>query len=276
MSTYLRKLFGSKIQDSNGLEFPDSGDGMTAIEHLEELRKRVIYAAIGLVLGIVVAMFFGKNIIYLVQEPFQVVMQENGIDAKPAAFTTADGFWVYMHVSLLGGLILSAPWVSYQIWKFVSMGLHRNEKRFVGLGALFSGSLFVCGAIFFLKVVAYPMFRFFLSFNIWLEIQPVIRIRELVSQMVNLMLVFGIAFQIPVVVVILGRTGLATTATLTKYRRHVIAGSLILAAIVTSPSPVDQVALAVPMWLLYELGIILVRFQIGRSKPSEQANSNDK
>ncbi len=229
---------------------------MSLGDHLEELRWRVLYALIGLVLAMVLALFFGKELIGLLTEPFRNV---TGYNSQPTAVTITGAFLTYMQVSLIAGLILSSPWIFYQLWKFVAAGLYPNEKRHVWWVAPACAFLFVCGALFFLRVVSYPMLRFFMTFTDWMEVAKLMRLKELVSFMAGLMFMFGLAFQMPLVVLALGKMGLVTPPLLGKYRRHVIVGLLILSAVATSPSPVDQVLLAAPMWLLYELGIILVR-----------------
>ena len=233
---------------------------MSLGDHLEELRRRILYALAGLVLTVGAAMIFGKQLIELVKLPYVKVLNEMAVDAPPVALTVTDAFFTYFRVALLAGLVLASPWVFYQLWLFLAAGLHPREKRYVHWAVPFSAVLFTAGALFFLRIVSFPMLRFFMGFGRWLDVKPVIRLRELIKFMTNLMLVFGLAFQTPIVVFILGKMGLVTTKTLAKYRRHVIVAMLIVAAMVTSPSPIDQVALALPMWLLYELGIALVYF----------------
>ena len=232
---------------------------MSLGEHLDELRRRIIYALLGLAAAVGVSLFFGRELIALLKAPYLKVLQELGKEYKPAVFTVADGFLTYFRVGLLAGLVAASPWIFYQVWRFVASGLKPREQKYVYWAVPASAGLFIAGAVFFLTVVTYPMLRFFMHFNILLDAEPVIRLRTLVAFMTNLMLVFGLAFQTPIVVLVLGKMGLVSTRTLGKYRRHVIVAMLILAALVTSPSPIDQVALALPMWLLYELGILLVR-----------------
>lgn len=233
---------------------------MSLGDHLEELRRRIIYALAGLAATTGVSMIFGRHLIALLTAPFVEVLRESGMDARPAVLTVTDAFGTYFRVSLLAGIILGSPWIFYQMWRFIAAGLRPREKRYVRWAVPFSAGLFVCGAVFFLTVVADPMLRFFMRFATWLDVRPVIRLGELISFMTNLMLAFGLAFQTPILVFLLARTGIVSIETLRRFRRHVIVAILIFAAFVTSPSPVDQIALAVPMWLLYELGIVLAHF----------------
>ena len=233
---------------------------MTLGEHLEELRRRVFYALLGLAPAVGLTLFFGKDLIKLLERPYVHVLTDLGRQPMLIPLRVTGGFFAYFRVALLGGLILACPWIFYQLWLFVAAGLYRHEKRLVHWAVPFSAGLFVCGALFFLLIVAYPMLRFFTAFNLLLDLEPVVQVQELITFMTNLMLVFGLAFQTPVLVFMLNKMGVVSLARLRRYRRHVIVGMLIVAAMLTSPSPVDQIAMAVPMWLLYELGIALCHF----------------
>jgi len=247
---------------------------MTLGEHLEELRRRIIYALIGLVLGMVVALCFGKHIIAIIQRPYVRAMEQLGRDPELAFMDVTTAFVTYLKIALTAGLIFSAPWVFYQFWMFVSAGLYARERKYVMVAVPFSASLFVCGALFFLFVISDYILSFFLGFGSWLGLRPIIRFHSHVSFMTNMMVVFGLSFQMPLLVLILGKMGLVTPRTLGQYRKHVIVAILILAAVVTSPSPIDQVALALPMWLLYELGVLLVYLLVTRKeRQGEQEES---
>ena len=227
-------------------------------EHLEELRQRVIYAMLGLLAGMVVALFFGREMLIVLEYPYRVVMTELGQDPSLWVLKASGGFIIYLKVALIGGMLISAPWIFYQFWKFAAAGLYRRERRYVLVAVPFSAGLFIAGALFFLFVAALPLMRFFLSFNQSLGIETRLTLDNHISMMLGMMLAFGLGFQLPLVVALLGMMGLVTPKILSKYRRHVIVILLIFAAVVTSPSPIDQVLLALPMWLLYELGIVLV------------------
>ena len=140
---------------------------------------------------------------------------------------------------------------------FIAAGLYAKERRYVLYSVPFSAMLFVGGAMFFLFVGSLPLMRFFVGFNRWLGVRPVIMLKDHISFMTRLMLVFGLAFETPLAVVVLAKAGLVTANTFSRYRKHVVVCILIFAAIVTSPSPIDQVALALPMYLLFELGVLL-------------------
>ena len=172
-----------------------------------------------------------------------------------------DGFVMFMKMSLVGGLILSAPWIFWQVWQFVGVGLYRKERMVIRKAFPFSAGMFVAGAVFYLFVVGEEMMYFLFQFNNWFGVQTLLKINEYVGLVLMLMVVFGLSFQLPIVLAVLGRVGIISSKGLADRRRYVIVGLFIFAALVTSPSPVDQVLLALPMWALYELGILLVRLQ---------------
>jgi sec-independent protein translocase protein TatC len=232
---------------------------MSLGEHLEELRRRLLWALAGLLVGLVVTMILGRQLILVLEYPYLRVMTSLGQTPKLRALSAMDGIVMYMKVSLIGGLLLSSPWVFYQLWQFIAAGLYPKERKWILVAVPFSAGLFVAGALFYLFVVAVPMMFFLLGFNDYLGLENSLTLKNHITMTVNMMQLFGLAFQLPVALGLLGVMGLVSSRVLGKYRRHVIVGLLILAAIATSPSPVDQILLAVPMWLLYEVGALLVR-----------------
>ena len=218
-----------------------------------------MYAAIGLVVAMCLTMYFGKDIISLLELPYNDAAAKLALPDKLRVLDATEGFDIYFRISLYAGLIVAAPWVFYQIWMFISAGLKPSEKKYVHFAVPMSATLFVAGAAFFLFVAAMPSLRFLLWFNKeYLDTYSEITLSNHIEFMTNLMLVFGIAFQTPLAVLLLAKMGLVKMATLRKYRRHVIIVIVIAAGILTpSPSPLDQIILAVPMWMLYELGVFM-------------------
>ena len=192
-------------------------------------------------------------------------------DRQLRSLGPAEAFVAYMKISLISGLILTAPWVFYQIWAFVAAGLYPLERRYVYRAVPFSAALFIIGALFFLFIIARYTLVFFLSFGDAVNIASDWTLQKYVSFVTILMLVFGIAFQTPIAVFILVRTGLVAIQTLRRNRPYVVIGLAILSAVATpTPDPISMVALLLPLYGLYELGIVLSVVAEKKVKAKEQ------
>jgi sec-independent protein translocase protein TatC len=229
---------------------------MSLGDHLEELRRRLIYALAGLGVGMGLCMIFGMKLVKFLLGPYNRL-----VPADPLNFLgIPDAFVIYMKVSLIAGLILSSPWVFYQLWMFISAGLYKNEQRYVKVSIPFSAALFIAGALFFFFVVAPISLRFFLKFGELLGGEQAWTFNKYVSFITVLMLVFGLGFQTPLAIFILQRTGIVSIAALRRARKYVFLAMFIIAAIATPPDVISQITLALPLYLLYEVGIVLCRF----------------
>jgi len=176
----------------------------------------------------------------------------------PQIIKVAAGFVSYVKIGLVTGLLLSSPWVFYQLWMFVAAGLYPNEKRYVYLAVPFSAVLFICGALFFITVVAPITLGFLVKFNErMLDVRSQFTFQHYISFVSHLMLVFGIAFQTPVAIFFLNRTGLVSVEALRRSRKFVLLAVFVAAAMATPPDVISQVTLAIPLYALFELGILL-------------------
>ena len=183
----------------------------------------------------------------------------------------AAGFISYIKIAMIAGLLLSSPWVFYQLWMFVAAGLYSHEKRYVHIAAPFSAILFVCGALFFLIVVAPLTLKFLVSFNRRvLDVNSQFTFQHYISFVSHLMLVFGLAFQTPTAIFFLNRTGLVSIAALNKSRKFVVLTIFIVAAMATPPDVISQITLAIPLYILFELGILLSYISSRRRELQEQ------
>jgi sec-independent protein translocase protein TatC len=228
---------------------------MSLGDHLEELRMRLLYALGGLIIFAIAAFIFCPKIIAFVERPYVDVM---GPEARLQTLAPADGIISYIKISLVAGLVFSSPWVFYHIWMFVAAGLYAHEKRYVYMAAPFSALLFVCGALFFILVVAPLTLTFLVKFNQkMLGVNSQFTFQNYISFITHLMLIFGIAFQTPTAIFFLNRAGLVSMRALTKSRKFVLLGVFVVAAMATPPDVISQVTLAVPLYLLFELGILL-------------------
>ncbi|MFP4106105.1 MAG: twin-arginine translocase subunit TatC, partial [Phycisphaerae bacterium] len=192
--------------------------------------------------------------------PFRNAMVEAGYPPKLHVWEPTGAFMLYLKVSFYCGLLLSAPWILYQMWKFVAAGLYPHERRSITIILPAAGSLFIVGAAFCVLLIISPAVEFFVAFNKLLQVEPIITIGSYVKFVISLMLAFGLAFQTPLVIFVLARLGLVSVGTLRKYRKHVIIVILTLSAMLTPPDIFSQVALAVPIFLLYEVGVLLARW----------------
>jgi sec-independent protein translocase protein TatC len=226
---------------------------MSLGDHLEELRSRLILALLGLAIGTIICLFFGSWIIEFIEKPYNNLMPEHPL----VVLAPADAFVGYMKISLIAGLLLSSPWVFYQLWLFISAGLYPHERRYIHVAVPFSAILFVTGALFFVFVVAPISLLFFLKFGDFINVEPNWTFQKYIAFMTTLMLVFGIGFQTPIAIFFLNRTGLVSIESLKKSRKYVLLGVFILAAMATPPDAISQVTLALPLYALFELGILL-------------------
>jgi len=228
---------------------------MSLGDHLEELRFRLLYALAGLVVCAIVCLFFGSKIIALIERPYVAVM---GSDVRLQTLAPADGFVSYMKIAFISGLLIASPWVFYQLWMFIVAGLYPHERQYVKIAFPLCSLLFVTGALFFILIVAPLTLGFLVKFNQnVLGVSSNFTFSNYVSFVTVLMLVFGLAFQTPVAIYFLNRTNLVSLETLSKSRKFVFLAIFVIAAMATPPDVISQVTLAVPLYLLFELGILV-------------------
>ena len=250
-------------------------DGMVHMSlgaHLEELRIRLMLGLMGLAAAFVVSLAAGRWFARVILSPYEMAMHAAGIDVKLQAFQPAEPFMVYMKASLVLAVLISSPWLFYQLWAFISAGLHPHERRFVRLVAPASASLFVAGVMFFLLVIAPWVFQFFMQFNLgldYLTYQP--GVDKTVDFILSLALVFGLAFQTPIAIVFAERMGLVSVEALLRVRKYVFLAAFVVGAVFTPPDILSQIALALPLYVLYESGILVCR--LWRKKRKEPATA---
>ncbi len=248
------------MNESRQREEDGGGIRMSLGGHLDELRVRL-----GLALGGFAAAFFAalagaKGFAGLILSPYRAAMEAVGLELKLQAVQPAEPFLVYMKAALVLAALASSPWVFYQFWAFVAAGLHRHERRFVRAAVPACAALFAGGALFFLLGLAPWMFRFFMRFDLgidYLTYQPAVG--PTVDFILTLALVFGLAFQTPVAIVFAERMGLVSQTALRQARKYVLLGSFVVGAVCTPPDVVSQVALALPLYALFEGGLLVCR-----------------
>ena len=261
-------------------EMPEADeDGMVRMtlgEHLEDLRKRLFYCILGLFLGAVIGLLLGTDLMQWITGPWASAMAGiPGMEKAALNVTQVTGaFSMYLRISLYFGLVLSSPWIFYHLWMFVGAGLYANEKRWVKLAVPASALLFFLGAAFATQV-SIPAIKFFVHFGQKLGINPIITLDDYVEFMIKLVLAFGIIFQMPLVVLVLSKVGIATMKRLRHYRRHVVVACAAIAALLAPPDVLSMLAMLLPMWVLYEVGILLSWLLIFRHRPTEDTDETD-
>lgn len=234
---------------------------MSFLDHLEELRLRIIKCLVSIVVLAIAAYIFSDEIYAILQIPLYQAVP----DIKLHYFKVTEGFTIRVKMSLLAGLIVSVPVILYQLWQFVVPGLYEREKRMV-LPVVFAGTVFfLTGAIFCFFIVL-PRAIAFLSNVAFEGLEPTWMIQEYFSFMMRLLLAFGVAFELPIVCFFLGQVGIIDAKLMAKGRRYALVGIVALAAVITPPDIFSQVVLAVPVYLLYELSILVVKLT-GRKSP---------
>jgi sec-independent protein translocase protein TatC len=241
---------------------------MTFIEHLEEFRKRLIVCIAAMLVGFGVSWYFSEELLRLLLYPLLPLLPQ--FHGELIYTGLAEPFMLYLKISLLAGAFLASPVIFYQIWSFISPGLRLQEKKYALPFILFSTIFFVGGALFGFLVVFPMAFKYFLSLTASF-FSPKISIKEYFGFASRVLLAFGLVFEFPVVAVILARIGILDEVFLRKYRKYSIVVIFIAAAVLTpGPDPISQVCLALPLYILYELSIFLVK--IFKKKPAAEAN----
>jgi len=243
-------------------EDAEGGKPMTFWEHLEELRKRLIWSVIAFCVGCSIAWYFHGPMLELLYEPFRRSWVEQHVPGDPTLHFAAPqaSFIAYFRLSMIGGIALAAPFIFYQLWSFVSPGLYSKEKRyiipFVGLSTI----LFVGGGYFAWRV-AFPIsFNYFISLgqemgSSGVRIMPTIMMGDYIDFCVQMLLGFGLVFELPMLLLFLSIAGIINYLHLIQYGRYFILVAFVIAAILTPPDVPDQLAMAIPMCLLYALSI---------------------
>jgi sec-independent protein translocase protein TatC len=223
--------------------------------HLEELRKRLITCAVAVGVCFAVTYAFSEKLFTILARP----LKEHLPEGDRLIFTNLpEMFFVYIKTALVSALLLAAPFIFYQVWMFVAPGLYRKEKRYVFPFVFFSTVLFVGGALFGYFIVFPFGFRFFLGFaNEYIQALP--SVKQYFSLSIKLLLGFGLIFELPVVAFFLGRMGVISAELLRKQRKYAILLLFVVSAILTPPDVITQFMMAGPLWVLFELSIIIVK-----------------
>lgn len=250
------------------------------IEHLAELRTRLINTVIALLIGVMITFYFADPLLDFLVRPLAKILIEFGQDPTLIFTSPQEKFFAFFRISFLGGFMLAFPVVAFQMWRFVAPGLYKNEKGAFLPFMVASPVLFLLGASFAHFVVTPLAMRFFVGFADIIpaladviaggdpdvipadvsDIKTVIlpSIKESLDLTLKFIFAFGICFQLPVLLTLMGMAGLVSSAGLRSVRKYAVVGILVLAAVVTPPDVITQMILFTVVYLLYEISIWLV------------------
>lgn len=235
-------------------------DSNNTLSHFYELRTRFIHIIIGLLVALAVTIPFAAQLHQFFIAP---LLNQLPVGGQLIATSVTSPFLVPLKIALYVAIAISLPNTLYQIWKFVQPGLYAKEKWIVVMGVISSVTLLAIGASFAFYVVAPVVFKFIIA-SAPAGVAVMTEIGNYLDFLVSIMLAFGVSFQTPIVVVVIACTGLVELKTLKEIRSYVIVGAFVIGAIFTPPDIISQLFLAIPLWLLYELGLLIASVLIAR------------
>ncbi|MBS3819590.1 twin-arginine translocase subunit TatC [bacterium] len=247
-------------------------DEMTFLEHLQDLRKRLFYSILAIVVGVIPAWFFSKDLYRILSLPVTQYLPEG----TKLTFTSLTApFMLYIKVSFLAAIFFTSPFVFLQLWYFVSPGLFSKERKYVVPFVLFTSFFFILGGVFGYFVVFPWACRFFLGMGA--DFEPIITVDAYFSLAIRVLLGIALVFELPTLVFFLSRLGLITSRWMIKNFKYAVLVVFIIAAIITpTPDMITQSIIAFPMLGLYGLGILIaIVFGKKRKKKKEEKSEDD-
>ena len=276
-----RKIMGAILPKAKAPKI-DPTASMSFLDHLEELRWRIIKGLIGIAVGIVVAIFFADFFIQqFILGPARAdffmyqIMPINAVDLSLISRKLPGQFFTYWGTLIIIGVIIGSPIFIYQMWAFIEPALGTGSKVKTILNAMFINFFFLLGITFGYFILVPFAVQFFTQFIISEVISNEFDINEYFTSVAMWTMACGILFQVPVVSYFLSKVGLVTPEGMRKYRRHAIIGALALAAVLTPPDPISQVLIALPLVLLYQFSILLSRYAHYKRKKELEAAFSD-
>lgn len=233
----------------------DDEKKMHFLEHIEELRKRILYSLIPLILFFIPAYYFSREIFDILMKP----IIENLPEGSSLIFTRpAEGFLTYLRVAIFSSFFFSLPVILYQFWLFISPALYKKEKKIVLPFIFFGTAFFLAGSYFCYEVAAPQGFRFLLGEYSTEYVKAFPSIKETLSFLMSLMIGFGLVFEFPLIIFVLSRLGIVTARFLRDKRKYAVLLSTILAAFITpTTDAVSMMFMLVPLFVFYEVGIVV-------------------
>lgn len=238
------------------------------IAHLIELRSRLLHSVIALALVFLCLFPWAADLYALLAQPLLAKLPKGG---QMIATDVTTPFFVPMKVALMAAFLISLPYILYQVWRFIAPGLYEHEKRWIFPMVAASLLLFFCGMAFAYFAV-FPVVFGFITASAPQGVAVMTDIDKYLSFVLTMFVAFGVTFQVPVAVVVLVKMGFITVAKLKEIRRYVFVGAFVVGAIFTPPDVVSQFMLAIPLWLLYEAGIVVAGWMASSSQQAEANN----
>ena len=234
------------------------------VEHLTELRTRLLRSVIFLFIFFIICYFFAENIYNFLVSPYAEAVKDDDVNRRMIFTALHETFITYLKVAFFAALFVTSPIVLIQIWKFVAPGLYQNEKKALLPYLIATPTLFLFGGMLVYYLIMPLAIKFFLSFESIatvnsLPIQLEAKVNEYLSLIMRLIFAFGISFQLPVLLSLLARVGFVDSEYLKKRRKYVVVIIFAVAALLTPPDPITQIGLGIPLLILYELSILSVR-----------------
>lgn len=233
----------------------DNNEGLTLVEHLSELRKRVLFSFISFIIASLIGYNFSERI---AKDIIGRAPDMDFIYISPSELMLS-----YIRIALFIGIILASPIIITQIWLFISPGLSRKERRYVRVSILLGGGFFIVGALFSYEIVLPFIFKFFAGFQTE-DIKATISFANYLNFIIRIVLAFGLVFELPIIMYLLSKFSLVSPEFFIRNRKYMVLVIFIVAAILTPPDVISQSMLAIPMVILYQIGIFLAR--IGYNK----------
>jgi sec-independent protein translocase protein TatC len=248
---------------------------MPLLDHLIELRSRLLRAVIALFVAFLVCFYFAEPLYAFLVQPLAEILAEKGLDRRMIYTALTEVFFTYVKVAFFFGAFISFPIFATQIYKFVAPGLYRNERKAFLPFLVATPVLFFTGGAMVYYLVLPMAWRFFLSFETSgvdgaLPIQLEAKVAEYLSLVMQLIFAFGLAFQLPVIMTLLARAGIASARGMAEKRRYAIVAVFVFAAILTPPDPISQITLAIPIIVLYEVSIWMAKL-VERDRAKREA-----